>query len=86
MYFIVVGLIFVCIIAVVVYCATPPDMKPLDISDDDPETIWRRMYYNGKFCGYIRLYPESLDILEEIKEEGGNRRFEFKELLEEDYV
>ena len=44
------------------------------------------MYYRGKFCGYIRLYPESLDILEEIKEEGGNHKFEFKELLEEDYA
>lgn len=72
------------IVAGIIWFVMPENDKPADISKCD--AIWKRMYYNGKFCGYIRLYPESLDILEEIKEEGNGRNFEFKELLEEDYI
>lgn len=84
MFYIIAGLILAVIISVIVYCLTPPDNKPCLL--DDTGTIWKRMYYNGKFCGYIRLYEESIYILEDIKDEGGNHKFEFKELLEEDYV
>jgi len=74
----------VLIVAGIIWFVMPENDKPVDISKCD--AIWKRMYYDGKFCGYIRLYAESLDIFEEIKNEGGNHRFEFKDLLEEDYI